>query len=220
MHQRLQEELNKNPRIITPSADQIDKFYSLFVSRVDSDEYLSSLEIKEFYKEEIFVISAEVSKLTRLLSEYHEGMISLLVGEYQRELNESLADIELFKPNSAIRKIETLEAELLKNNKFVSEPLKARFYFIKALCLAELHQSEEAHKLFIKAYKHEIGNSIYRQRACYSYFFLKDLTWSILCDEILKTEDYDPYAWAAKSLNSVDSEMISYIRKMYRFSQK
>jgi len=210
---RLQEELNKNPRIISPSEDQINKFYELFIAKANSDDYLTSLEIKEFYKEEIFVISAEVSKLTRLISEFNEGMISLLEGEYKRELTEFLADIESFKPTSAIRKLEALEAELLKNNKFVSDSLTARFFYIKALCLAELHNSEEAHKLYIKAYKHETNNSFYRQKACYSYFILKDTTWLTLCDEILKTDDYDPYAWAAKSLNNVDSEMISYIEK-------
>lgn len=210
---RLQEELNKNPKIISPSEDQINKFYELFIVKANSDDYLTSLEIKEFYKEEIFVISAEVSKLTRLISEFNEGMITLLEGEYIRELTEFLADIESFKPSSALRKIEALEAELLKNNKFVSESLKARFFYIKALCLAELYNSEEAHKLYIKAYKYEINNSYYRQKACYAYFILKDTTWLTLCDKILKTNDYDPYAWAAKSLSNVDSEKISYIEK-------
>ena len=208
---RLQEELNKNPKIIPPTNDQIDRFYCLFIAKANSDEYLTSLEMKEFYKEEIFIISAEIAKLARLLNEINEGMISLLEGEYKRELTEFLAEIESFMPNSALRKIESLEAELMKNNKFVSESLKAQFYFIKALCLAELHKSEDAHKLYIKEYKNDSINSYYRQKACYSYFILKDNTWIALCDEILKTDDYDPFAWAAKSLSNVGSEMIKYI---------
>jgi len=210
---RIQEELNKNPNIISISEDQLNQFLDLFISNANSDEYLSTLEIREYYKEEIFEISAEVTKLTRLISEFNEGMITLLEGEYIRELTEFLADIESFKPSSALRKIEALEAELIKNNKFVSESLKARLYYIKALCSVELHNSIEANKLFIKAYKLETGNTFYRQRACYSYFILKDTTWLTLCEEILRTEDYDPYAWAAKCMNNSISDVLVFIEK-------
>jgi len=60
--------LAEDPRIITPSRQQLVRFRDIFERRIQADEKLKQLEIDETYKAEFFNISGKIDRLSDQMS--------------------------------------------------------------------------------------------------------------------------------------------------------
>lgn len=65
----IEQELKKNPNIIKPSIEEIEKFYDLFQENAHKNESLKTLFVEENYKQRIFDIYENLAKIENKLDE-------------------------------------------------------------------------------------------------------------------------------------------------------
>ena len=111
----LLEAIKTNPNCLIPTEKQINDFYSLFIKKIQADEDLKKLFIKENYEEEVFRISqkindidnslVEIKNLTRKIPEIVSGIEKLgddLKGIIEKTgFDPAFEFAELFSPDNS-----------------------------------------------------------------------------------------------------------------------
>ena len=170
----IQMAIKQNPNIIPPNGDEFDKFKSIFDELVKEDILLRKLEVEAFYKEEIFEIKSILERLESNLDSTSMEVLGRLEAEYKAEIEDLNEDLEKLKAKTALRKLEKIEERIQNSSTIISSNIWANLYHLKASCLELIGQSKVAYQFHIKAYKKIPGNVKYLDRACFSYYGLKD----------------------------------------------
>ena len=80
----IQNECEKNPNIIRPTQQELDDFYSLFISKIKNNQELSRLYIEENYKKRIYDISGTTSTILDILLKT-ELTPDIVFNEFQKQ---------------------------------------------------------------------------------------------------------------------------------------
>ncbi|OFX87846.1 MAG: hypothetical protein A2W99_16150 [Bacteroidetes bacterium GWF2_33_16] len=206
---KIQIALEKNPNIIKPTREELEHFFEIFDVKVKNEDKLKELEMKTFHKEEIFNIYEKVEKILNLLETHFVEVVGLLEEEYKEVLNSCLSEIKKLKLTTALKRLEEVEIRIEKNQKHVSKNLISSLVYFKALCYESLGKSNEAYEFFIKAYNISDIQSQYIEKACISYYSLKNEKYLELKEQIEVTDEFNAICWAINALESDD--IIDYI---------
>lgn len=206
----IQAALEKNTNIQKPTSDELEEFFEIFDGKIKNDEKLKQIEIEEFHKEKIFEIFDKVEEILSFLRINQIELYGLLEAEYFEEVNDCFLDIKALNPKSALKRLVNIETRMEKNSKYISDNLRAKLFFIKAICVELNGKAKDSYELFIQAYKLCPENSNYLNRACISYYYLKDNRYKELKSIIETKEDYDTVCWAINTFESQD--IIEYLQ--------
>lgn len=207
--------VEKDARILPPSEEELIKFFEIFDSKISDSEKLIELNIENNYKSEIFRISSSLQELfSELLnkldyikddikSTIQDSKLSdILKREWNTQIDEITENLRKFKPYTAKERLEQLEKRVNEKKGFLDQNLKAKFLFLKALCLQEISLSGEEDRyssLFIQAWKLNKNALNYKTRAAFSYIRLEDFSNADkLASEILLEDEYNQNAWMIK----------------------
>lgn len=208
---RIQNALERNPNILKPSEQEIEIFFQTFDKFIKEDDKLRSYEIEAFHKEAIFEIYNKVEKILNVLELHLVEIIPLLEDEYREEINSCIEEIKELKPNTALKRLISIEERVNRNSKHVSDKLLANLNYFKGICFEALGLSKDAYVCFITSYKYLPDNKQFIEKACLSYYFLKDNKYKELKSTIEAHDDYNAICWA---IDTVESEnIITFIKE-------
>lgn len=198
----IQMAIKQNPNVIMPDGDELSKFKSIFDELAKGDILLRKLEIEAFYKEEIFEIKSIVEKLKSSFDASALEVLGRLEAEYEAEIEDLNEDLEKLKAKTALRKLDNIEERIQKNSTSISSNVWANLYHLKASCLELTGQTKIAYQFHIKAYKKIPSNIKYLDRACFSYYGLKDKKYEDLILLLEDNDEYNPVLWAIRVYQS------------------
>lgn len=179
--------VQSNPKLIVPSKNEARLFLEILRKNLNTDIEFKNLYIEEFYKAEIFKLSAQLAEIKQHLIHSHPDQKILINWIYD--------DIISFNPKTALKRIEQLEAFKITNSESESQIL-----FLKALALSEITEGIKANELFLQAYIKQPSDVKYKENVLYQYWLKNDIKkTNLLVDEILDKNIYNPIAWAVKS---------------------
>jgi len=194
--------IQSDRRIEAPTEKEMFQFMEIFSENVKKSSKLIELNIANNYKEEIFNISAKIDAVADTISELRREGPADLIEEWSRRLDEVTSNIEKFKPKTAFDILERLEERIAERGITISNALKGRLTYLKAVCLSELHLGEVEKKSsehFIIAHNLCPENIEYKVNAGLAYLLLGDLTKAEnIANEILQKEEYNFGGWAIK----------------------
>ena len=208
---RIQNALERKPNILKPSEQEIEIFFQTFDKFVKEDDKLRSYEIEAFHKEAIFEIYDKVEKILNVLELHLVEIIPLLEEEYREEINSCIEEIKELKPNTALKRLTSIEERVNRNSKHVSDKLLANLNYFKGICFEALGLSKEAYECFITSYKYSPDNKQFIEKACISYYFLKDNKYKELKSTIEGHDDYNAICWAIETIESENT--ITFIKE-------
>lgn len=221
----IQNALERNPNIIRPKPEELESFFSIFDDKLQNDDKLKELEIEKFHKEKIYQIYDKVESILTLLKTHFVEVIGLLEEEYRAEINDCLIDIKSLKPQTALKKIQGIETRIDSNSKHISEKLKANLFFLKGICSESIGNTSDSQHSFIKAFKLCPENYGYLERACITYFSLKDVKYQELKTIIEQQDDFNPICWVINVLEQTDhltfilEKVPSIVKENHRFKR-
>jgi hypothetical protein len=207
----IQNALERNPNIIKPNTHELETFFSIFDSKVMSDDKLKELEIEKFHKEKIYEIYNKIESILTFLKSNLVEVVGLLEEEYRAEIDDCLIDIKALKPQTALKKIQSIENRINANSKHISDKLKANLSFLKAICFEGTGNTIESQENFIKAFKLCPENFGYLERACINYYILKNIKYQELKLLIEQQDDFNPICWAINVLE--ENDVLTFLRE-------
>lgn len=194
--------IQNDARIETPTEYEMGQFLEIFSENVKKSAKLIKLNIENYYKEEIFNISAQLNAVAAAINDLKKEGPKELIEEWISRLDEVTSNIEKFKPKTALDILERLEKRIVERGISVSNGLKGKIIYLKAICLNEIHLGEirgSAGEQFIKAYNYLPDNIEFKANAGLSYLVLDDTAKAEkIANEILEKEEYHSGAWALK----------------------
>lgn len=196
--------LKQNPNIILPSNKEIERFTLMFDEFVNEDPVLKALEIEAFYKEEIFKIRPVLTRLESRLELFSTNGLNMLEGEYNAEIETFKKDLKGLKAKTALENLVSIEKRIQENSENISSQIMAHLYHLKASCCELIGMDVEAKQNHIKAHKRLPNNIRYLDRACISYYRLKDNKYKELFKKLSEEDDYNPVLWAIRVYQSTD----------------
>lgn len=208
----LKEVLTQEVNIIPPTIEQIQIFYAIFMQKVQVNEKLKKLEIKESFQEEIF----SISKVLRNANDRIDNLVSAYNGDLQVQwrdrLNTYIETLKMFKPQTALELLKKLESsfDCVKNKP--DDELVALIKYQEGICMSLLGD-ETANISFINAYKKDKKNIKYKENATIAYYLIKDYSQAKnLTEELIIEDEYNPTAWALKVF--LDPEPFAIIKQI------
>jgi len=197
----LLEVLSSEEIVITPTTEQIEKFYEIFTDKINQNEKLKKLEIESTYQEEIFHISEEIKSLNRNFENVLSSYTSDLNFQWKDRMDTYVETLKQFKPQTALDLLIKLEQSFSQSQTKPTEDFLANIDFQKGICYMFLKDEEQSCKSFIAAYRKQTTNSIFKEKALISYFTIKDFPKAkILTGELLQSDEYNPVAHAVNIL--------------------
>lgn len=196
--------LKQNPRIILPSIQDIEEFTTIFDEIAKEDLILKKFEIEAFYKEEIFRIRPALDRIQNSLDFFSIEALSALENEYSTEIEIFKRDLGNLRAKTALENLESLERRVQNNSSQISQNILGSIYHLKASCLELTGQIKEAWQCHIKAHYKTPGNIQYLDRACFSYFNLKDEKYKDLLLTLDREDEYNPVIWAIRTFESTN----------------
>ena len=206
----IQDALEQHPNILKPTNEQLAEFIKLFDKYLRGDEQLKKLELDEFQTEKIFEIYKKVDEVLSLLQIHLVEEVGLLKEEYHEEIKECYEDIKALKPKTALKRINALEKRIEENSKHIPNKLKANLLFVKGLCYESLGNATESYECFVNAHKSNPTHKQYQEKACISYYLLKDKSYVELLSIIESWSKFNEVIWAIKTLE--DKNVIKFIK--------
>lgn len=205
--------IEADPKIIVPTARELDTFYHYFMKAVDGVEKLKQLDISVNYKEEIFKISSFLLEFRNELNETIAEMkrdISMsqvamqLIDDWNRQLDEIVDNLRSFKAKTALERLEKLEQAITEQS-ITKDTLLSKIYGLQADALGLLYgidgseERDRQAKLFIKVYKLSPTNLNTKSNAALAYMTLSENEKADqLADEVLAEDEFNLGAWLAK----------------------
>jgi len=204
--------------IITPKKEDIEKFYEIFLEKINSDDKLKRIEIKETFDIEIFNISRKLDELKRYIENVLAEINTQLESEWKRQIEVYKESFNKFKPKTALELLLKLEESFQTSLKKPPTSLSAAIEFLKSQCHDFLGNKNDVYKSSINAYNLEPTSKVYLELACYSYAKIKNYEKaSILLTELLKKDELNSYGWIVKIIISVNSDLDSLINDVPDF---
>ena len=210
--------IKEDERIISPSHEQLLKFFEIFDKIIQVSDKLKKLNIESNYKEEIFNISDNLTELKgtvlRSVSEIKTQINTLsltanIIEEWSKQLDEILENLKQFKPFTAQERLKKLEKRIADAGIEADKKIFSKLYFLQAKCLEQMEVkniSEEEPLLLIKAYKYNNGNEEYKAYAALGYYLLGDkLTASELGEELLLDDKFNLHGWIIRCFLKEDN---------------
>lgn len=214
----IQKNIGDNEKVQMPTKAEISTFLELFTTNIENSENLKDLNIKNNYQEEIFSITEKLDKLNdKIASEFIaiKNQISQfpieasLSDEWSRQLDEISENMAVFKPKTALERLENLEERIVKKGISIDGQLEGRLSFLKASCMTELGNDEikgPQTGLYIKASGLCPNNVEFKVHAAMSYYVLDEREKSDrAANEILLKEEFHPGGWLTKCYLSEDN---------------
>jgi len=127
--------------------------------------------------------------------------LGILLQEYKDQLTNITNLINTFKPQTALKLLNDLEDRIKDIEIPQKELIKGKILYLKGLCKSEVdtYTKEDAASDFIKAYKLNKTDNVFRDRACIEYLNLQENEKSgLLADEILKDDEFNVSGWFVK----------------------
>ncbi|MDN3654044.1 hypothetical protein QWZ08_00315 [Ferruginibacter paludis] len=202
--------LDKDERIISPTANELEEFLNIFNKEIDTSKKLKFLNSEINFKEEIFKIS---EALNALRNEFDESIRDLkaqvklvavsaeLMEEWNFQLDEISDELKSFKAYSAVTRLTKLEKRISDTGVF-NNKLIARLLWLKSTCMDMFGESgiqTDHAELLIKIYKLQPQNEDYKSNAAQSYYVLGNVAEANkLADEILSSNEFNIVAWIVK----------------------
>ncbi|HPZ02774.1 MAG TPA: hypothetical protein PLH70_00890 [Bacteroidales bacterium] len=210
---KIQSAIESNPNIIKPTDQELECFFQLFDKYARKDEKLKTLEIEKFHKETIFEIYEKVKSIYNLLDNQLIKIIPLLEEEYREEIKICFEEIKELKVNTALKHLTNIEERVNKNVKHISKKaqLQANLKFLEGVCYKYLGLYNEAYEHFIYAFKQTPEDPEYTEKACISYYFLKNPKYKELKQIIEKDDEFNAVCWAIDTIES--DNLIEFINK-------
>ena len=123
----LEEQFEQNPNIIKPSAEELNRFYTLFLEKVNADDVLKAKFIDENYKEKIFSNATKLDKVLRKLDAIEKNTERILDKISEPTLQPSLskeltAQLPLLSSEKIVRRdsdLEDIRGRLVANKQVV-----------------------------------------------------------------------------------------------------
>ncbi len=199
---KIQNALERNPKIIKPTHQELEYFFQTFDKLVKEDEKFRKLEIEAFHKDAIFEIYDKVESILNFLEIHLIEIVPLLEEEYKEEINNCFDEIRELKLNTALKHLTSIEERVNKNAEHVSKKQQASLKFFKGICCESLGLSNEAYEHFINAFKLVPENTKYREKACISYYFLDNTKYKELKETIEAYDDFNAICWAIETIES------------------
>ena len=120
------ESFEKNPNIIKPGAEELSRFYHLFLEKVRIDEILKTKFVDENYKEKIFSNATKLELVINKLDDIKkdtEKIIHIIESDHLRDLSKELtANLPLLYSEKIIEReidLEDVRTRLMKNAQVV-----------------------------------------------------------------------------------------------------
>jgi hypothetical protein len=201
---KMQNALERNPKIIKPTQQELECFFNIFDRFVKEDDKLKDLEIETFHKEAIFEIYNKVESILNFLEIHLIEIVPLLEEEYKEGINNCYDEIKELKLNSALKHLTSIEERVNKNAEHVSKRLQASIKYFKGICFESLGLRNEAYEHFINAFKLVSENPKYREKACISYFLLNNPKYKEIKETIQNDDDFNSICWAIETFEAED----------------
>jgi tetratricopeptide (TPR) repeat protein len=193
------------PKVIPPSKEQIETFYSLFISKAESSEILKKLEINKTFDKEIFYISKRLDELSRGIDSLISAFNSDVMIQWKSRIEVYVRTMKEFKLQTALNLLQNLKSSFTETVQTPPSETKAIVEYQIGLCENFLQQAEVAAKTFIRAYLLNPKNESYKEQAAFMYYRLRDLhNAQKLSDELLSADPFNSVAWAVTLLLADD----------------
>lgn len=180
-----------------------DKAYSYIKEIRDSSRFQELKDGQENLKQGIDDIKEQLSNLIS-----QSNLTSSLRTEYLRQLSQYQKNLENLNPSIALENILALEESFEKNNFEPDDILKSNIELLKAKCYGLIKGKEDAtFTCYINAYNLNHDSNEAKELAAYAYFKKGNIQKAEdLAENILLIDEYNPIAWALKSvLTDLDS---------------
>jgi hypothetical protein len=202
----LMQALNAELEVTPPTEQELNNFFSLFISKIGTSESLKQLEIKETYSQEIFNISRKITELNSRIDNLALANTADLQLQWKDRVDAYVKTLQAFKPATALSLLESLEKSLTSSATKPGISFMAFLAYQKGQCLGLIGRRDEAYRAKLKAWSLDKSNTLYGQSAAISLFRMNDNT---ELDKILKElvflDEYNPVYWALMVLSKVNS---------------
>lgn len=200
---KLLEALEAETDLYMPTSQELSRFLELFMSKVQDDDELKKLEIRENFQAEVFHISRAVAELSAkidTMSQIYNGELEI---QWKDRIDTYVKTIGNFKPATALGLIEALENSISIGSRSPGERFLAGLEFQKGQCYGFLGKGEESYRSKIKAYRMLPTNVVFAKNAAICYYRMKDYQTSrSIAFELLQKDPFCPVGWAYKLLTS------------------
>lgn len=184
------------------------------------DFFATSIEeitLLKGFLQEIKEEKSELQRAEELLLQLVRPNTSSLNNELQKQLKEELDNyfvlLEQFKPKTALGLLDRFSMRLSKMND-VSIEILAFVEYQKGYCYKLLYEVEKANDCFVKAYKQNTGEILYKEKALEAYSQKKEIERvNFLITEILKDYPYNPRAWGVRFQNTKEADIKDLINR-------
>ncbi len=183
--------------IVPPTEDDLNSFFTLFMSKIKASDNLRKLEIKETYSQEIFTISRKITELANRVENLALQYTGDLEIQWKDRVDTYVKTLQDFKPATALTLLERLENSIQSSAKKPSQNFMAFLEFQKGQCLEFLGRRKEAFRAKLKAWSMDSNTVLYGQSAAIHLYRAKDTnTLENVTSTILKLDAFNPVAWA------------------------
>lgn len=205
---------DKNQSVQKPTENELNVFFKLFVSNIKNDKELKKLHLEENYQNEIFKISDALN-----IIEHKLDQLALNTSRDLQEIKQICLDRDLedewrtqlrtyetllldFKPKTALILVEKLEVRILEKTEVNNHIIQSKIEFLKGLCFEQIFEKKQnSYNCFIKSHELNPTYALYKEKACVTYFMVKDYEKAkTLFDEILKKDSQNIFANVVKLL--------------------
>ena len=177
----------QSSKVITPLREEVTMFLDILWKNISLDEDIKKLEVEAFEKQANY----------EALAEKAQDKTPMLEIFFTEDIQKCFNNINNFNLTTAIEDLNQIEGRI-KEVSENSDKVKAELYYTKAVCYQALGKETDAWENFIAAYKNNNKELKYLQKACISYFYLKNEKYKDLKTEIYSKDEFNEAYWAVK----------------------
>ncbi|MBI6117255.1 PIN domain-containing protein [Salegentibacter maritimus] len=203
---KIQNELEKNPRILKPSEEELSLFFQIFNEQISSNAKLKHLEIEEFHKEKVYEIHKKVNEILSILNTQLIEIVPLLENHYRNDIEECIESIKNLKPQSALKRLQSLGKRLEENSNHISNTIKSKLFYLQAVCYESLQNVEKAYELFLKSYNFNCNNKDSERKVCIYHYLNNCDDYLSLLERLNKQEPFNEELWVIKVFRSEEPQ--------------
>ena len=205
-YQDLMQALSAEPEVTPPTEQELNSFFSLFISKINASEALKQLEIKETYSQEIFNISRKIKELSSRIDNLALANTADLQLQWKDRVDAYVKTLQAFKPATALNLLESLEKSLASSSTKPTIPFMAFLAHQKGQCLGLIGRRNEAYRENLRAWSLDKTNIMYGQSAAISLHRMNDAAeLDKLLNNLVLLDQYNPVYWALEVLHELNA---------------
>ena len=188
--------------VIPPEKEQIEKFYTIFQEKINSNEKLKQLEIKKTFESEIFLISQKLDTLHRYIENVLLSFSADLELQWKDRIDVYISTLQQFKPQTALSLLEALENSFTQSTKKPPKEFSSLISYQKGVCYSFLDDKDNMCESFVSAYRNNPSDIRFIEKAALSYYKIGELgNANQLVEKILVDKEFNPIAWSLKVMS-------------------